>query len=417
MPRQFGLNCIVYKHFSGHLTAACIQIQEKLDRPLLWLACRRHIGEILLDHVWKALSIEPSKSPEHQLFKRLRLNWDKLPHSDNSAFKTLSPDELSPVEKSRAIEYIEFGLQLLQAKNENGVMICRDDYRELLELSLYYLKGLDPRVEAHFHSYKLKKCGAVHKARWMGKTNYLYKLVMLKDQILALGKGAIMSDAQAAKVQRFVIFLSLCYMKWWFCAPIASKAPWMDLCLIKNIEALDDDIIRTAGLKAFKRHYWYICSELVGLSLFDESLATEEKSKMAQNLVQIKSLQIPVNRIGKGFGKPYFPEVVPDTLAELVGPDSLFLFHALSLDVSFLSIPVEQWPENQQYLYNKAVIKGLKVSNDAAERGVKLASDFLDTARREERYQEILQVVEMDRKLHSNLRKKRPKEDWFLYMD
>ena len=35
---------------TGHLTAACVAIQAKLGRALLWCACRHHIGEIVLDH-------------------------------------------------------------------------------------------------------------------------------------------------------------------------------------------------------------------------------------------------------------------------------------------------------------------------------------------------------------------------------
>ena len=39
----------------------------------------------------------------------------------------------------------------------------------------------------------------------------------------------------------------------------------------------------------------------------------------------------------------------------------------------------------------------LKVVNDSAERGVKLAADFLEAARSEGRFQDILQVVEKSR--------------------
>ena len=45
----------------------------------------------------------------------------------------------------------------------------------------------------------------------------------------------------------------------------------------------------------------------------------------------------------------------------------------------------------------EAVVKSMHVVNDAAERGVKLGSDFLDCAKIEEHYQDILQVSENDR--------------------
>ena len=56
-------------------------------------------------------------------------------------------------------------------------------------------------------------------------------------------------------------------------------------------------------------------------------------------------------------------------------------------------------------------MNSLNVVNDSAERGVKLSSDFLDTAKTEENYQNILQVVEDHRKKAPSLcsrKRKRP---------
>jgi len=52
-------------------------------------------------------------------------------------------------------------------------------------------------------------------------------------------------------------------------------------------------------------------------------------------------------------------------------------------------------------------VAAVNVVNDCAERGVKLASDFVDTARSVEHFQNVLQVVEKDRKDAPNLRRKR----------
>ena len=57
---------------TGHLTAACIAIQDKLQRAVLWSGCRHHIGEVLLSHVFADLKIEASRSPEITLFTKLR---------------------------------------------------------------------------------------------------------------------------------------------------------------------------------------------------------------------------------------------------------------------------------------------------------------------------------------------------------
>ena len=47
---------------TGHLTAGCICIQKELGKALLWCACRRHVGEIILTRVWDSLKIEVSKA-------------------------------------------------------------------------------------------------------------------------------------------------------------------------------------------------------------------------------------------------------------------------------------------------------------------------------------------------------------------
>lgn len=51
-------------------------------------------------------------------------------------------------------------------------------------------------------------------------------------------------------------------------------------------------------------------------------------------------------------------------------------------------------------------VAAVNVVNDCAERGVKLASDFVDTARSDEHFQNILQVIEKDRQDHPNLCRK-----------
>ena len=54
----------------GPNNGACIHLQRELETPLLWFACRHHVGEIILTHVWESLRIEASKSPEVSIFKR-----------------------------------------------------------------------------------------------------------------------------------------------------------------------------------------------------------------------------------------------------------------------------------------------------------------------------------------------------------
>ena len=66
---------------TGSKTAGCVAIQEALEHHLLWFACRHHMGEVVLKHVWDAFKIEVAK-PEITVFERFKDNFSKITHSD-----------------------------------------------------------------------------------------------------------------------------------------------------------------------------------------------------------------------------------------------------------------------------------------------------------------------------------------------
>ena len=61
-------------------------MHEKLNRPLLWCACRHHIGELLLSHLWNDLKVEISSGPNICIFTRFRVNFKELSINDISNF-------------------------------------------------------------------------------------------------------------------------------------------------------------------------------------------------------------------------------------------------------------------------------------------------------------------------------------------
>ena len=111
---------------TGHKTAACISIQRDLDKSLLWLACRHHIGEVLLDHVWENLAVEVSKSPDFHIFTRFKDKWRQLTYSDmsNLSFPVINEDTLA----EKKLQIIAMCKELLAEK------FVRCDYKELVEL-------------------------------------------------------------------------------------------------------------------------------------------------------------------------------------------------------------------------------------------------------------------------------------------
>ena len=85
------------------------------------------------------------------------------------------------------------------------------------------------------------------------------------------------------------------------------------------------------------------------------------------------------------------------------------------IDDSLMSKDASLWKNEQSFISTKEIVKTLLSVNDSAERGVKLTSVFLHLARKEERFQDILQVVEDDGKKCPNLRG--PKKARFASFD
>ena len=113
-------------------------------------------------------------------------------------------------------------------------------------------------------------------------------------------------------------------------------------------------------------------------------------------------------RYGTCYGKPIFPDVSAETkLFNLVGPDSHLFFKVFKIDPSFLRKHPREWSDDQHFQAGKVVVNALRVVNDSAERGVKLATDFLGSAKIEERFQQVLQTVEMHRQALPSLRKRK----------
>ena len=74
---------------TGRKNGACVSLEHKLDKDMLWLACRHHILEIVLESV-VSTSLPASSGPNIQIFKRFKVNWDKL---NKESFQTAENDQ------------------------------------------------------------------------------------------------------------------------------------------------------------------------------------------------------------------------------------------------------------------------------------------------------------------------------------
>ena len=342
---------------TGHLSAAIITLQIRLNKPILWFACRHHVNEVILTHVWDALQIEVAKSPEVSLFERFRDLWPFLDHSIKDCDFLDCPSSLID-QKNSTLEF----LMKIEADE-----LVRDDYKELLQLCILFIQGKTDKIVT------FKTCGALHKARWMAKIIYGIKMVLMVTKVNKLHKQkAVFAKGQFDKLVQFIMFSVYVYAPYWFKAHSAIHAPQNDLLFYHSLKnyAKYNPVVSEAAIKAFSNHLWYMNEETVCLSLFDENIADVTRKSIAKKLLpHMNSLKPKLsNRYGEGFGKPMMP-VLNDktTLTSIIGPNSPFLFQCLDLKPKFLKKPVPLWKEDESYQLIRDTLRGLKVVNDLAE--------------------------------------------------
>ena len=160
---------------TGHVSAACVMLQQQLGRPLLWSGCRHHIGELVLSHIFADLNIEVSKSPDVSLFVRFRSRYDLLPFSGAQQLRPF--DDALPISAA--------ALDLLKTCRATALNVtrsqvhARDDYKEFADLCGLYLGNADD-------AYTFQRPGALHKARWMSKLIYSIKIALFEHHISLL---------------------------------------------------------------------------------------------------------------------------------------------------------------------------------------------------------------------------------------
>ena len=54
------------------------RLRNDAGRPMLMLACRHHVWEIILKHFWLAVAVDKTVGPDNILFKGLKNHWLQL---------------------------------------------------------------------------------------------------------------------------------------------------------------------------------------------------------------------------------------------------------------------------------------------------------------------------------------------------
>lgn len=362
---------------TGRINGACTLLQQKLEKDLLWLACRHHILEVICGDVFKKI-FGPSSGPNVELFRRFQEYWPKI---DQASYRPCTDSRLFGDLLSLKCESVAFCLNFLTANTDH---LPRDDYKELLELNLIFL-GEIPPLGIHFRTP-----GAFHHARWMSKLLYVLKLNLFQDQFR-------LTKRESSACMEFGLFVVLIYTKAWMTSPQSCDAPINDLTLIQSL--LDyrtaSDAVSSSGIRAIGRHLWYLGQELTPLALFSDKVSDEVKRRMAVRLNECEGQSGTEERSITYNGK----DISAKTLDQLVGPASHRFFQVLQIDKAFMRCDVNSWSQQISYQQGKKLVKSLTVINDSAERGIALATNFNSSlTKREDEKQYLFQVVEMHRK-------------------
>lgn len=363
---------------TGGRGGVCKKLETEFQRELLYLACRHHVSEIVLEKVFSLH--DHSISPNIELFSHFRDYWPRI---NPSVFSTATDDENTAVIvapwKDDVIRFATAQLTVFQP---------RDDYRELLELTIIFL-GAIPSRGLHF-----RYPGALHRARWMARAIYSLKMWLFRDQYVlqqrsGTSRGPNNRDRLWEHLKNVSLFVTCIYVRYWFQTPSAITAPKNDLALLCSLSQYPHKTIADAAMTAFGRHLWYLSELLVGLSFFDNDVSVEEKKLMVAALRDNEGSEEPPKRI------PLFSHPSTKGLHDFVTKSTIRLFRILELPDAFLEVDPGEWKTNEDYTRSQAICRSMRVVNDLAERGVALIQHFnASITRDEEQKQYLLQVVE-----------------------
>jgi len=250
---------------TGRLNGACILIEQKLGKDLLYLPCRHHIYELILRSVFEIKIPEVTSSPAIPLFKNFRKEWYKL---DINKYNIGIEGQACGVALENVKEDIlNFVKSKLETKQPRG------DYREFLELIFIFIGGnLENKIKMH-------PPGAMHQARWMARAIYCLKIFLFRSQYN-------ISDLTKKAIGEICVFIIKFYVKAWFTCPLPNKSPNQDLQFIKDMklyEVFDREISRVS-IQKLCNHLWYLTEEAAALSFFDDSIPLEVKRQMVKAL-------------------------------------------------------------------------------------------------------------------------------------
>ena len=226
----------------------------------------------------------------------------------------------------------------------------------------------------------------------MGQVLYCQKMFLWADQLSY--------DSEfLEKLQRFNVFIAFFNVPACLKSSIGLDVPINHLTFLQEMLRYkkEDPAVANAAFMKLSAHRWYLTEEIVAFSFFNQHsyLTNEVKESMALRLLSMS----PLDEFRRGI--PVFKRVIDEDskLIGFMGPETWYIFDALNLDNNWLYDSPGSWSCNECFKKGRKFVANIKVVNDAAERGVKLNSDYAAIlTENEEQRASLLQVVEKHRK-------------------
>ena len=152
-------------------------------------------------------------------------------------------------------------------------------------------------------------------------------------------------------------------------------------------------------------HLWYLHPSIIVFALLDDGIHDEEKTEIANELHQILTEEPEKQDFSYERSKKLALEVLAEekrpSLSKFVGAASRTVFNILKLNKEqkeFLLLPPSTWHLLTAFKKLQGFACSLPITNDAAERNVKMIQDFINSSHDESLRQNLLLSVETKRK-------------------
>ena len=389
--------------------SAVLLQQEYFLRPILYIECRHHVGELLGKRPWEAI-MKYDNGPEFSIYNKLRDIWPDI-DIENTEITILDiPDD---DEKKKLLDFFD---EILDKKDENNEIFVRGDYREVALISRFMIAGELRGGE----KMKWSPPSSTSKARFLAQGLCSQKLLafsksqIVKEKIFSnrvnVGtekkkKWILVEDTELlARLKRYTNYAVRFYVQYFLTASMGIEAAVTDLKLFKDLESykLVDEVLAKEAQKTLLRHRAYLAPQMVMIALWSEKLDEDSKSRMASRL-----LSIP-RKADYKFGLPSVPNITSATqIWDCVTSESWEFFDILKQPATFLAKPVNDWEEDDVFIKIGRVVRTMKVVNDCAERGIALAKDYARCLTTDgEQRRMLYQVVEAARRKRSGCNKR-----------